>query len=125
MGNKKKSHGARSGKGVGKNSDGMFGQKFTSFEGWSVVMIEKPVTTPPQFWLFSSDGIPQTSQNFNVAGLVHCGAFRKLHLVDNSTSLKIKTVSSTLILDRTWQAFLGLGDLLLVHCEDWTFVSTS
>ena len=35
MGNKKKSHGARSGeeRGVGKNSDGMFGQKLTISEG--------------------------------------------------------------------------------------------
>ena len=36
--------------------------------GWSVVMIEKPVTTPPQFWPFPSDGISQTFQNFNVVG---------------------------------------------------------
>ena len=92
--------------------------------GWSVVMMEKLVTTPPQFWPFSSDGIPQTFQNFNVVGLVHCGAFRKILLVDNSISNN-KTVSSTLILDRTWLAFLGLWDVLLVLCEDWTFVSTS
>ena len=92
--------------------------------GWSIVMTKKPVTTPPQFWPFPSDGILQTFQNFNVVGLVHCGAFRKVLVVDNSTSIK-KTVSSTLILDRTWQAFLGQGDVLLVHCEDWTFVSMS
>ena len=54
--------------------------------GWSVVMMEKLVTTPPQFWPFPSDGIPQTFQNFNVVGLVHCGAFRKVLVVDNSTS---------------------------------------
>ena len=69
--------------------------------GWSVVMMEKPVTPPPQFRPFPLDGIPQTFQNFNVVGLVHCGAFRKVLVVDNSTSIK-KTVSSTLILDRTW-----------------------
>ena len=92
--------------------------------GWSVVMMEKPVTTPPQCWPFPFDGNPQTFQNFNVVGLDHCGAFRKVLVVDNSTSIK-KTVISTLILDRTWQAFLGLGDVLLIHCEDWTFVSTS
>ena len=46
--------------------------------GWSVVMMEKPVTTPPQFWPFPSNGIPQTFQNFIVVGLVHCGAFRKV-----------------------------------------------
>ena len=57
-------------RGVRKNSDGMFGQKLSSSEGWSVVMMEKPVTTPPQFWPFPSDGIPQTFQNFNVVGLV-------------------------------------------------------
>ena len=37
--------------------------------GWSVVRMEKPVTTPPQFWPFPSDGIPQTFQNFNAVGL--------------------------------------------------------
>ena len=59
-------------------------------------MMEKPVTTPPQFWPFLSNGIPQTFQNFNVVGLVHCGAFRKVLVVDNSSSFK-KTVSRTLI----------------------------
>ena len=93
--------------------------------GWSVVMMEKPVSTPPQFWPFPSNGIPQTFQNFIVVGLVHCGAFRKVLVVDNFISIKKKTVSSTLILDRTWRAFLGLRDVLLVHCEDWTFVFTS
>ena len=111
----------------GKNSDGMFGQKLTSPEGrmgWSIVMMEKPVTTPPQFWPFPSDGISKTFQNFNVVGLVHRGAFSKVLTVDNSTSIKKKTTaSSTLILDRTWQAFLGLEDVLLIHYEDWTFVS--
>ena len=92
--------------------------------GWSVVIMEKPVTILPQFWPFPSDGIPQTFQNFNVVGLVHGVAFRKVLVVDKSTSMK-KNMSSTLILDPTWQAFLGLGDVLLVHCEDWTFVSTS
>ena len=92
--------------------------------GWSIVMIEIPVTTPPQFWPFPSDGFPQMFQNFNVVGLIHCEAFRKVLVVDNSTSIK-KTVSSTLILDRPWRACLGLGDVLLVHCEDWTVVSTS
>ena len=67
--------------------------------GWSVVMMEKPVTTPPQFWPFPSDGIPQMFQNFSVIGLVHRGAFRKILVVDNSTSIKRKTVSSTLNLD--------------------------
>ena len=62
--------------------------------------MEKPVTTPLQFWSFSSDSIPQTFQNFNVVGLVHCGALRKVLVVDNSTSIK-KSVSSTLILDQT------------------------
>ena len=28
--------------------------------------MEKPVTTPPQFWPFPLDGIPQTFQNFNI-----------------------------------------------------------
>ena len=56
--------------------------------GWSVVMMEKPVTTPPQFWPFPSNSIPQTFQNFNVVGLVHCEAFRKVLMVDNSTSIK-------------------------------------
>ena len=51
-------------------------------------MMEKPVTTPPQFWPFPSDGIPQTFHNFNVVGLVHCGAFRKVLVVDNTTSIK-------------------------------------
>ena len=51
-------------------------------------MMEKPVTTPPQFWPFPSNGIPQTFKNFNVVGLVHCGAFGKvgemLHLWDKN-----------------------------------------
>ena len=61
-------------RGVGKNSDEMFGQKLTSSEGWMgwrVVMMEKPVTTPPQLWPFPSDGIPQThrrSQDFWLGG---------------------------------------------------------
>ena len=63
--------------------------------GWSVVMMEKPFTTPPQFWPFPSDGIPQTFQNFNLVDLVHSGDFLKVLVVDNST------VSSALILDRT------------------------
>ena len=86
------------------------------------MMMEKPATTPPQFWPFPSDDIPQTFQNFNVVDLVHCGAFRKVLVVDNSTGIKKETVNSTLILDRPWRAFLGLGDVLLVlRC----FVSTS
>ena len=56
--------------------------------GWTVVMMEKLVTTPPQFWPFLSDCIPQTFQNFNVVGLVHGGAFTKVLVVDNSTSIK-------------------------------------
>ena len=58
--------------------------------GCSVVMMEKPVTTPPQFWPFASDGTPQTFQNFNVVGLVYCGALRKVLVVDNSISIKKK-----------------------------------
>ena len=86
--------------------------------GWIVVMMEKPVTTLRQFWPFPSDGIPQMFQNFNVVDLVHFGAFRKVLVVDNYTIIKKKTVSSTSILDRTWQVFLGLREVLLVHCED-------
>ena len=56
--------------------------------GWSIVMMEKPVTTFRQFWPFPSDGIPQTFQNVNAIGLVHCGAFRKVLVVDNPTSIK-------------------------------------
>ena len=58
--------------------------------GWSVVMMEKLVTTAPQFWPYPSNGIPQTFQNFIVVDLVHCGAFRKVLVVDNSTSIKKK-----------------------------------
>ena len=69
--------------------------------GWSVVMMEKPVTTPPQFWPFPSVGIPQTFQNFNVVGLFHSWWTTPL--------ASKKTVSSTLILDQTWLAFFGSG----------------
>ena len=41
--------------------------------GWSVVMMEKPVATTLQFWPFTSNGIPQTFQNYIVVGLVPCG----------------------------------------------------
>ena len=51
-------------------------------------MMEKPVTISPQFWPFPSNGIPQTFQNFNLVDLVHCEAFRKVLVADNSTSIK-------------------------------------
>ena len=75
--------------------------------GWSVVMMEKPVTTPPQFWLFPLDGIPQTFQNFNVVGLVHCGAFRKVLVAENSTS--IKKTEQHLDFGSNLASFLGSG----------------
>ena len=85
--------------------------------GWSVVMMEKPVTTPPQFWSFSSNGIPQTFQNFIVVGLVHCGAFRKVLVVDNSTSIKKKkNCEQHLDFGSNLASFFGSeGDVLLVH----------
>ena len=89
-------------------------------------MMEKPVTTPPQFWPFLSDGHPSDVSK------LQCSRSGSLWSLQEGTSggqlhwhQKKNTVSSTLILDQTWRAFLGLGDVLLVHCEDWTFVSTS
>ena len=76
--------------------------------GWSAVMMEKPVTTPPQFWPFPSDGIPQTFQNFNVVALVHCGAFRKVLVVDNSTSNK-KNCEQHLDFGSNLASFFGSG----------------
>ena len=49
--------------------------KLTSSEfwvGWSVVVMEKPVVTSPQFWPFVSDGV----------NLVDCGALRKILVVN-------------------------------------------
>ena len=77
--------------------------------GWSVVMMEKPVTTPPQFWPFPSDGIPQTFQNFNVVGLVLCVAFRNVLMVDNSTSIK-KNCEQHLDFGSNWASFFGSGE---------------
>ena len=76
--------------------------------GWSVVMMEKPVTTPPQFWPFLSDGIPQMFQNFIVVGLVHCGTFRKVLVVDNSTSIK-KNCEQHLDFGSNLASFFGSG----------------
>ena len=71
-------------------------------------MMEKPVITPPQFWFFQSDGIPHTFQNFNVAGLVHCGAFRKVLVEDNSTSIK-KNCEQHLDFGSNLASFFGSG----------------
>ena len=76
--------------------------------GWIVVMMEKPVTTLPQFWPFPSDGIPQTFQNFNVVDLVHFGAFKKVLVVDNSTIIK-KNCEQHLDFGSNLASFFGSG----------------
>jgi len=55
---------------------------------WSIVMMEKPVATPPHFWPFATDGVPQTFQNFNVVSLVHYEALGEIFLVNNTLSIK-------------------------------------
>ena len=56
--------------------------------GWSVVVMEEPVVTSPQFWPFASDGVPETFQYFNAVNLVERGASRKVLVVNNTLSIK-------------------------------------
>ena len=97
-------------KGVGKNSDRVCGQKITSSEcrvGWSVVVMEKPVVTSPQFWPFASDGVPHTFQYFNEVNLVCCGDLRKILVMIN-----IKNSQHYLDIRSNLASFLGLGNPL-------------
>lgn len=92
--------------------------------GWSVVVMEKPIATPPHFWPFATDGVPQTFQNFDVVSLIHCGALGEILVVNNTLGIK-ENCQHDLDVGSNLASFLGLGDVSPTHWDDWTFVSMS
>lgn len=60
---------------------------------WNVIVIEKPIATPPHFWSFALESVSQMCRNFNLIGFVHYGALRKVLIVNYDLHIESILVS--------------------------------
>ena len=87
-----------------------------------VVMVQQPAISP-LFWLFPSNSLSQSFQNFHGENCIDGAASGNKFYVHHSISKNARKITFTSDLDI--RAFLGVGDEGVFHCELWNLVFVS